>query len=85
MVKYRVDVKAIEKKNRDVSKVLLSFLEAKLGSKLLLKDGLIEIPNAEELDKKTLKVWIKHALRKERLENFKVSVEGDILIVRFRR
>lgn len=82
MAGYRVDVKAVEKKSRDASKVLLGFLEAKLGLKLTLKDGIIEIPNAEKLDKRSLKVWIKHALRKGKLEGFKVSVEGDTFIVR---
>ena len=85
MVGYKVDVKVLEKKNRDASKALLSFLETKLGSKLVLKDGIIEIPDAVGLSKKTLKVWIKHLLRKERLEeDFKVSVEGDVLTVRAR-
>lgn len=84
MVGYRINVKAVEKKNQGISKALLSFLEVKLGLKLVLKDGIIEIPNAEELGKKALKVWIKHVLRKEGLEDFKVSVEGDTLIVRAR-
>ncbi|MCD6444180.1 hypothetical protein J7L70_04170 [Candidatus Bathyarchaeota archaeon] len=82
---YKVDAKALEKRSRESSKVLLSFLETKLGSKLVLKDGVIEIPDTKGLSKKTLKVWIKHLLRKEGLkEEFKVSVEGDVLIMRAR-
>lgn len=82
---YRVDVKSLEK-DKSVSESaakLKSFLEAKTGFSLTLKDGVVEIADVEGLGKKTVKVWIKHFLRREGLKDrFKVSAEGDRLIIR---
>ena len=84
---YKVDVKSLEKEKGLSESVerLRSFLEAKVGSSLTFNGGIIDMTGVEGLSKRTVKVWIKHFLRREGLKDrFKVSAEGDRLTIRRR-